>query len=94
MPEAKTMYKTNDLRTRLESCLDTVIRDPHTQELLSPDGDVPSHCLQENNITLTRHEFNKTAHSAANNLNLDPPSFMRSLSSGTFQEASHRARPI
>jgi hypothetical protein len=65
-------YETLDMRARLDSLLRTVTRDSQTQ-VLSSDRDVPPHFLENNGISLTRHKFDITGNSAANNSNLDPP---------------------
>lgn len=63
----------SDLRTRLNSLLRTVTRDPKTQEILS-SSDIPAQFLEKHGITLKFHEFDNTdSNSAAKNIDLAPP---------------------
>lgn len=73
--QTRMEHASSDIRTRLDSLLRTVTRDPKTQEILSPDSDVPAHFLEKHGIILKLHEFDNTSNnnSATKNIDLDPP---------------------
>ncbi|EEA27717.1 hypothetical protein TMatcc_003987 [Talaromyces marneffei ATCC 18224] len=79
-------YNASEVRTRLDSLLETVIDDKETQKALSPDVDIPSQFLETHGITLEFHEFDNTSNSASKNIDLDPPILFDYCSPNFFQQ--------